>query len=357
MCHWSLVMSQPDIMSQNKNNKNLNTATPISFDYESRRGAEDNSRLNKIISGSKKATVYALLAVLAANFLFGPTAVNANLLDDLNKLNKEAEAKKKEIENLKNEINVYTKNIQSKQQESITLQNQIQIFNDKIAKIELDIQALVLEVEALEIEIQEIKLQIEQASEKIDKQKTLLTEYIRRINKNDQTTYLEILVLNNSFYEFFDEVKNLTDVQDDLKDSIVVIKQLKEQLDRQQVALEEKLRKVEELKQRQENEIRNLAENKDAKKRLLAETLSQEQKFQQLLEQARTERLAANAAVVKIENDVRQKLEALDDLDSGALPGQLLLSWPVAPNRGISTYFRDPTYPFRYLFEHTAIDK
>ena len=36
--------------------------------------------------------------------------------------------------------------------------------------------------------------------------------------------------------------------------------------------------------------------------------------------------------------------------------GESGILWPVSPGRGISAYFNDPTYPYRYIFEHPAVD-
>ena len=52
-----------------------------------------------------------------------------------------------------------------------------------------------------------------------------------------------------------------------------------------------------------------------------------------------------------LQSEIEGKLSASDQAgDNGAF------SWPLIPKKGLSTYFRDPTYPFRNLFEHSGID-
>ena len=62
----------------------------------------------------------------------------------------------------------------------------------------------------------------------------------------------------------------------------------------------------------------------------------------------------ANNDIVEIERKLRKTLDAerLRKI-SGGVGGW---GWPVDPGRGITTYFHDPDYPFRHIFEHPAID-
>ena len=57
----------------------------------------------------------------------------------------------------------------------------------------------------------------------------------------------------------------------------------------------------------------------------------------------------------KARREAREKLE-LEDRDFDLGEGTGILSWPVNPAGGITAYFHDPTYIFRWIFEHPAID-
>ena len=44
------------------------------------------------------------------------------------------------------------------------------------------------------------------------------------------------------------------------------------------------------------------------------------------------------------------------DLSERLGASSTVLAWPVNPERGLSTIFHDPDYPFRNIFEHPGID-
>jgi murein DD-endopeptidase MepM/ murein hydrolase activator NlpD len=89
------------------------------------------------------------------------------------------------------------------------------------------------------------------------------------------------------------------------------------------------------------------------KNSLLEETNNSERQYQNLLAQAEQQELAAQNDIASLEKTIKAKLESLNK-DKIELNANGLI-WPVSKNV-ITTYFHDPDYPFRYLFEHPAVD-
>jgi murein DD-endopeptidase MepM/ murein hydrolase activator NlpD len=86
------------------------------------------------------------------------------------------------------------------------------------------------------------------------------------------------------------------------------------------------------------------------KRNLLIQTKGAEERFQTLLIELRREQEEANIEIIALERELRRKLTQ----EGRALGGGPLI-WPV-PRNTITSYFHDPDYPFRYLFEHPGID-
>jgi murein DD-endopeptidase MepM/ murein hydrolase activator NlpD len=72
-----------------------------------------------------------------------------------------------------------------------------------------------------------------------------------------------------------------------------------------------------------------------------------------LVEQLKEQQDAANTQIMNLETALRAKLAA--NPNAASQLGTDGLTWPV-PKNFITTYFHDPTYPFRYLFEHPGWD-
>jgi len=168
-------------------------------------------------------------------------------------------------------------------------------------------------------------------------------------NKN----YLEILVLNDSFSDFFNQLQFVSQLQEGVKNSVDQLKKNREDLAIQQTGLEIKQRELNDLQTTLAEQKDALEENKTAKEGLLEETKASEQHFSALVTQLKQEQLQTESDISQMEKTVREKLLGKND---AGLPGVVALMWPIDPSRGITAYFHDPDYPFRYIFEHPAID-
>lgn len=303
----------------------------------------------------KKITVI-LICVCIASFLFLPQfSFSQTSRDEMLNIKDDIDEKEDELAEINKKIKEYENIVRQKQREKLSLENQISIVDNQMKKAALDINAAELQIGATELELEAIDKQIGEKQSRIEEQKKQLSEFVRQIQKEDQKETLEILLLYESFSEFFDHLNQLEEVNSNLTDVLISVKGLKEELEQKKKETEIKKEALVKLKDSLENKKITLVEQKVSKDWLKEQAADSESKFRELVYEMRIEQQKIDDEVRALEENLRKKLEEADNglLSDGS---ELVLSWPVDPTRGITAYFHDPDYPYRYLFEHPAID-
>ena len=290
----------------------------------------------------KKTKIIAILPFLffifiIAAYLSFTVPISASSGNEISDLNNQISERRKEIENLQKEINSYNAQIKEKQKEAKTLRDQIAIVENQIEKINLDIQTTEKKIEQTKLEIKSLNIKIEDLEKKISDNKDKLGSYIRLIYKNDQIKYTEKM-------------------HSSLKNSLDNFKSSKDNLEIEKNNLEKKVVQEEDLKNQLQNQKSELGEKNTGKEILLVQARLTERQYQNYLYQLQLEQQQINSEITSLERSVRQKLEAREKQERFDNFGPARLSWPVDPGRGITAYFHDPSYPFRHIFEHPAID-
>jgi len=272
--------------------------------------------------------------------------------DSLNALNRELAEKKEKIDELAKKTELFQNNIKVKQQEALTLQGQMQLIDLQVSQTENDIETVRTEMDKVEIELNALEITIAEKDQELEYRKKVLADYIVLIDEQDQQGYLEIFIGKESFSDFFDDLRYTQDLQNNVKEALTSLKESKQQLEAQQTDKQNKKNELTDLSAKLSASITNLGSQKEYKTVLLDETQESEETFTILLDEALKEQQAANSEIQYIERKFREKL----DEEGVDLNIDAVLMWPVTPLRGISAYFHDPTYPYRWLFEHPAID-
>lgn len=274
------------------------------------------------------------------------------VITDLNRQIKEQQEK---LDQLAKKIDTYNTNIKNARNESVSLNNQIYILDNQIAKAELDIEAKEEEIKTTELEIESVELEIKNSERKIETNKEQLSAFIRRLDQYDQKNYLMVLLSNNSFSEFFDQVKYLEGIEEEIQETLNRTQELVEKLSKQKEGLTAKKNQLSELLNKLEEEKLTLEKQKETKQYLINQTRSSEKKYQSLVTDLKAQQAAANSAVASLERTLRGELEKKSGGEKLKSFGEIAMIWPTASHR-ITAYFHDNDYPFRQLFEHSGLD-
>ena len=180
-------------------------------------------------------------------------------------------------------------------------------------------------------------------------------EGIYLYDQNDKS-YLEVLAAYNNFSEFYNRLQYLQTIQEDMGKSAKSLRLAKVELEEEKTNTEERKNSYEKLKEDLDQKMKDYGEQIMGKQELLIQTKSSENAFQTLLSNLKKQNEEIQQEISNVESEVRKRLEGqdkLNQLENGNYGG--LFSWPTQ-SRYITSYFHDPDYPYRYVFEHTGID-
>lgn len=290
------------------------------------------------------------LFILILGFSVNPVFVRAQSAE-IEELNKQIAEKKETIKQLEDTIAKYNANITQKQTEAKSLKNQLSILDNHIAKAETDIELTEAKINQAQLQIEALELSITGKEAVLAKQKKIITKMVQGINADKQKNYLEILLTNDSFTSFYDQLQYTVRVYQDVGQSARVLRIIKEDLQKKHVQVAATKKTYEDLKKILDEKKSKLEGQSQVKEQLLISTKSSESKYRTLLSSLKQQYQTVINEQRAYEDQVRKKLSQQNKLgDSVGAFG-----WPLI-NRTITAKFHDPDYPFRNVFEHSAID-
>lgn len=282
-----------------------------------------------------------------------PAVFGQDANDEVKKINRDIQAKREEVKKNQEKQAEYTKALRKAQTQKATLANQLVILDNRLAKSELDIEDAQSEIDITELEIKKIDAEIKALAKEIDKEKEHLESILRLIQKQDNVSTLEIILLNENLSDFLSQIKYLEDINLEVKGSVDGLSEQKKESEAKLAALDEKNKELVGLKETLEDKKSLLENEKEGKAFVLSQTRSSEKEYQRLIQLSKQEQEEAASEIAGLEKTVRDKLASisvkkLEFNDAGFI-------WPV-PRNTITATFHDPDYPFRYIFEHPAVD-
>lgn len=292
-----------------------------------------------------------LITLLVPNFVLAQEEGTLKLeIDTLSSKVKQKEQRIKEIDGV---IGKYRSKIEEQNAEQSSLQNQLALLENRILEKELAIERTKSQIDVATLELQRLNVQITAEEQRLQRRRDALAGVIAELQDAQNVGLLESFVARQSLSEFFTRMDELSRVESDLANATEAVRLLKASLEVKQKETEDYRDSLQEQQSALQKEQDQLEMDQSAKSSLLAETQEQEDEFQRILFELRQQKQDEANAAARLEDQLKEKL---DSIDKALARGDILLNWPFKPPRGISAYFRDPSYPFRKLFEHPGID-
>ncbi|PIW37193.1 MAG: hypothetical protein COW24_01465 [Candidatus Kerfeldbacteria bacterium CG15_BIG_FIL_POST_REV_8_21_14_020_45_12] len=291
-------------------------------------------------------------------------------------INEDIQTRANDVRELEERRDAYQKNIEDIQQQQLDLESQLDLLDQRINETQTGIKSAEIELDVLQLEIESLKIQIQISENDINRNKEELGNLIRELYQSDHRTALEITFQKNkTFSDFFSDVQYTNHIQSKVQTTLDTVQITQATLKEKRSEMKQKKAEVNVTKHDLENEQKDLEDDESYKNQLLDESELNEDKFQELYNQVRTEQQQVEGEISSLQGNVQAKIESIrqgvidklqdDDTTNDAdvsegeqdflNGGPTNFSWPVS-GRYVTCGFHCADYPFRRIFEHNAID-
>ncbi len=195
----------------------------------------------------------------------------------------ERAALEKELAELEAQIADYENTITGYKKQSATYSAAVKEAQAKISKLNAQVRVLTLSLEKLNSEIEENQGSIEETQQKIALGKEAISRSLQYVYENERESLMLVLLKNPQLSDFSNAVNAVLDVQQSLTETVEEMDRLRVQLEDEKETLALKKSDAVAFKAYQEAQRKSVEAAKKEKDTLLALTVAQQGKYQDLL--------------------------------------------------------------------------
>ncbi len=236
----------------------------------------------------------------------------SNQREKLESLNKEIEEQQKVVDQVAGEANTLK-----------TAVNQLTASENKLGS---EIKKTKEVINTLELEVTKASLQIETTEETIFRKRRVIAEILRNQYQNGSQTLIEHVLSNGDFSTAWEDIDTLDFFNKQIKTTIEVLDEEKEELEAYQETQEEKQTSLEQEKVALAGEQETIKNTRIQKDTLLTQTKNKESEYRKLLVEKQTQKKAFENELFAYETQLEEALAASEIPDASI---ESLLIWPV----------------------------
>lgn len=247
-----------------------------------------------------------------------------------------------------------------------SLYKQVKELDNEIKDTEHQIEILDKKIDILRDDINQAKDEISDKEDEIKVQEQAIQQYILAMYANGQNDTLDILLSGKTLGDVVYELEVMSVLEEQGQLMFARLNELKDELQNELEALQTKKDRLDDTNDSKRNKSKELKQQKKAKDELISLTKGKEEAYQQLIEDAKDEQEQINSDLENLKDqlvlfDAKEKVYEIERnyYDFGDKLGKVSdvgLMWPVDPARGITAFFKDPSYKAALGVQHYAID-
>ncbi len=309
-------------------------------------------------------------------------------------------SEKTRFSQLEKDIGELQEKLEPLRQKVETLKGQINLLNHQLVETKNKITNTEVQIADKEILLRDLLWELKQSETELNIQRNVVLQYILLVYEEEEkfldyydesSSTLKLLLADNSMSESLMGKEYLKVLEEAGREVFYELHDKKAALEAKRDKVNREREKLDELYRSLAREQQILEEGRHTKKTLLEETMGEEERYQQLLEESIQQQLESAIAIQNLQDNIEfieEKLELLDDslekvetlsnesetvesleefqmkvveesgtADEDAETADVrehVFNWPVPP-MAITAYFHDPTYPKKWGI-HQAID-